>query len=254
VLTPEIQESHRTLNASLAVDPFNDPEGGWMALQQLRSDLKRGQATPQAISHLWRVLRHSPKLVPDLWRRFAHGERPRGDSRNFFLYARAEQSPNPDSRITLSDDLDALGMRRARLDWRTLPLDRKAIRLMAALAAGEFQRLGLGRVTKAPWLDNEQWPADLVGGPHHMGTTRMSDDDSSGVVDRNCRIHGLHGLYVAGSSVFPTGGHANPTLTIIALALRLGEHIRQSLGGGIAVLETVKLQQSTKAQVISGKP
>jgi len=254
VLAPAAQESHRTLNASLAIDPFNDPEGGWLALQNLRSELKKGSVNSQMFAQVWRILRDSPKLAANVWRRLAHGERPRGDSRNYFLYARAEQSPNPDSRITLSDDVDALGMRRARLDWRTVPLDRKAIRLLAKLATGEFQRLGLGTVTEAPWLSGDQWPDDLVGGPHHMGTTRMSDDDSSGVVDRNCRVHGLHGLYIAGSSTFPTGGHANPTLTILALTLRLGEHIRQSFNESATVLEAVRLQKPTKAQVISGTP
>ena len=87
----------------------------------------------------------------------------------------------------------------------------------------------MGQVTPAEWLPGEQWPASLVGGNHHMGTTRMSDDESTGVVDRNCRIHGLHGLYVAGSSVFPTSGYANPTLTIIAMALRLADHLRDAL-------------------------
>jgi choline dehydrogenase-like flavoprotein len=62
---------------------------------------------------------------------------------------------------------------------------------------------------------------------HHMGTTRMSEDPRSGVVDRNSRVHGVDNLYVAGSSVFPSAGHANPTLTIVALALRLAEHLRR---------------------------
>jgi choline dehydrogenase-like flavoprotein len=115
------------------------------------------------------------------------------------------------------------------LDWHTTPLDRKAIRLLAAFAVEEFTRLGLGQVLTADWLTGTEWPANLVGGNHHMGTTRMADDASAGVVDRNCRIHGLDGLYVAGSSVFPTSGYANPTLTIIALALRLANHLRDHL-------------------------
>ena len=84
-------------------------------------------------------------------------------------------------------------------------------------------------MTMAAWLAGDDWPADIVCGPHHIGTTRMSDDPASGVVDRNCRSHLLRDLYIAGSSVFPTGGHAPPTLTIVALAIRLAEHVRTTL-------------------------
>ena len=73
------------------------------------------------------------------------------------------------------------------------------------------------------------WGDDLQGGYHHMGTTRMADDPKEGVVDRDCRVHGIANLYIAGSSVFPTGGYANPTLTIVALALRMADHLKSRL-------------------------
>jgi len=75
--------------------------------------------------------------------------------------------------------------------------------------------------------DDGTWPAQVSGGNHHMGTTRMSDDPKQGVVDRNSRVHGMDNLYVAGSSVFPTCGSANPTLTIVALTLRLAGELRK---------------------------
>jgi choline dehydrogenase-like flavoprotein len=71
-----------------------------------------------------------------------------------------------------------------------------------------------------------EWRKRVTGGRHHMGTTRMSDSPATGVVDADCRVFGVDNLYVAGSSVFPTVGYANPTLTIVALALRLAEHLR----------------------------
>ena len=74
--------------------------------------------------------------------------------------------------------------------------------------------------------DPEYWPSDVRGGSHHMGTTRMHDDPTQGVVDRNCKVHGIDNLYVIGSSVFPTSGAANPTLTIVALTLRLADHLK----------------------------
>jgi choline dehydrogenase-like flavoprotein len=71
------------------------------------------------------------------------------------------------------------------------------------------------------------WPDFTGGGWHHMGTTRMSNDPASGVVDKNCKVHGLANLYIAGSSCFTTAGAANPTLSLVALSLRLAAHLRE---------------------------
>jgi choline dehydrogenase-like flavoprotein len=229
VLSRDVQTRHETLNASIAIDPYHDPEGAFMALQNAREDLKDHKFSERTMRNLWKAARGSGKVAPEAWRRFVLGDRPKGDGDRFHLYARAEQAPNPDSRVTLSDDTDPLGMRRARLDWRTTALDRKAIRLVVKSAAAEFKRLGWGEVIEAGWLEGEVWPDQLDGGPHHMGTTRMSSTPYTGVVDADCRVHDLDGLYVAGSSIFPTGGHANPTLTIVAFAARLADHLRRAL-------------------------
>jgi len=239
-LAPKAQEDHQTLNGSISVDPFCDPDGPLISFQHLLSDLKSRRINQRTLRHLWRVVRESRKLAPEAWNHLAYGERPRGDPHLFVTYARAEQAPNPASRIVLSNDADELGVPRVSLDWRTTPLDRKAIRLLSNFAAEELRRLGMGQVSPADWLSGEEWPPTLVGGNHHMGTTRMSEDESTGVVDRNCRIHGLQRLYVAGSSVFPTSGYANPTLTIIALALRLADHLRDTLAGNAGVTASEK--------------
>jgi choline dehydrogenase-like flavoprotein len=145
------------------------------------------------------------------------------------LTTRIDPVPNPDSRIRLGTDRDALGMRRAELHWALSPLDKwSAIRTLEILGA-EVGRAGMGRVQITLDDDDDSWPDDLAGGWHHMGTTRMSDDPASGVVDRDGRVHGLDDLYVAGSSVFPTGGSGTPTMTIVALALRLADHLRTQL-------------------------
>lgn len=139
-----------------------------------------------------------------------------------------EQQPNKDSRVTLSDRRDALGLPVARLEWRLTAADKTSLlRNLRALGA-EFAAAGLGRlhVTLPP---GDVWPSDLTGGNHHMGTTRMAADPRQGVVDANCRVHGIANLHVAGSSVFPTSGAANPTLTLVALALRLADHLRSQL-------------------------
>jgi len=147
----------------------------------------------------------------------------------FRLFTRQEQEPNPESRVVLSAEKDAMGMPRANLHWRFTPLDKRSIRAFYELLGREFGRAGLGRVQLMEWLldGTNDWPDHLSGGWHNMGTTRMHPDPSQGVVDANCKVHGLANLFVAGASVYPTGGAANPTLTLVALALRLSDHLEQ---------------------------
>lgn len=135
-------------------------------------------------------------------------------------------APNPDSRVTLGHERDALGLRRVELDWRLSPIDKQSARRTMELLGLEVGRLELGRLQSTIDDDDTTWPDDLEGAFHHAGTTRMADDPGKGVVDRHCRVHGISNLYVAGSSVFPTAGVATPTFLIIALAIRLADHIK----------------------------
>ncbi len=155
----------------------------------------------------------------------------RPDRASFTMWSTAEQAPNPDSRVTLGQATDALGLPRLRLDWRLSELDKRSLQEVHRTIAQEFGRQGLGRLRIEEWLsaDLTSWSPEMIGGNHHMGTTRMSDDPGAGVVDRNCRVHGMANLFVAGSSVFATAGSANPTLTIVALALRLADHLQEGV-------------------------
>lgn len=146
------------------------------------------------------------------------------------LDVNVEQFPDPGSRVTLSDTRDALGQNRIAVDWRPGVREKRTIRRALELLAGEFGRLGLGRVRISAMPNGDIWPAALLASRHHMGTTRMSDNPRTGVVDATCRVHGVDNLYIAGSSVFPSSGFSNPTLTIVALALRLGDELRRRLG------------------------
>jgi choline dehydrogenase-like flavoprotein len=139
---------------------------------------------------------------------------------------RIEPVPNPDSRVTLAPERDELGMPRVRLDWRLSELDRRSARRALEILGEELGEAGQGRVRLLPDRVDGSWPEDLEGGWHHMGTTRMDDDPKRGVVDRDCRVHGLANLFIAGSSVFATAGSGTPTLTIVALTLRLADHLR----------------------------
>jgi choline dehydrogenase-like flavoprotein len=144
------------------------------------------------------------------------------------IMGRGEQTPLPDSRVILGRDRDALGMPRVALDWRIAPGDLSSITTSLQAIGRSLQATGLGRV-HLPNNLQDGWANRITGSWHHMGTTRMDADPRLGVVDAQCRVHSVPNLYIAGSSVFPTGGYANPTLTIIALALRLADHIVRRL-------------------------
>jgi choline dehydrogenase-like flavoprotein len=143
------------------------------------------------------------------------------------LTVRAEQSPLPDSRITLSDEVDALGMPRAALDWRIAPNDDMQMRRAMVVLAHELGAAGLARLRVPGDATRFVWRQDPGG--HHMGATRMGRDPALSVVDANCRTHEVRNLYVAGASVFTTGGDSNPTLTIVALARRLADSLKSRL-------------------------
>lgn len=153
---------------------------------------------------------------------------------------RAEQAPNPDSRVVLSQQRDALGVLKADLDWKLSEIDKHTVRAMVRLLDADLTRMGVGAVRPSDWLQEpgDAWPTDPtvgthpIGGYHHMGATRMSADPHGGVVDADCRVHGYGNLHIAGSSVFATAGWANPTLTILALARRLGDHLHGVLHKG----------------------
>ncbi|MCB0975608.1 MAG: GMC family oxidoreductase [Actinobacteria bacterium] len=137
---------------------------------------------------------------------------------------RSEQVPNASSTITLTDELDGVGVPRVAMDWQRAEIDDKTVTVMLAAAARAFGGGGAGRIW-APSPDMALPPSPPGGGFHHMGTTRMAGSAQDGVVDSDCKVFGLGNCWVAGSSVFPTGGFANPTLSIVALAVRLAEHL-----------------------------
>jgi choline dehydrogenase-like flavoprotein len=130
----------------------------------------------------------------------------------------------------LDTELDALGMRRAMLHWVLTPLEKRSIREIYKLIGTELGIIDRGRVRLMEYLRDENdnaWPEFTGGGWHHMGTTRMSDNPKHGVVDANCKVHGISNLFVAGAACYATAGAPNPTLTLVALTIRLADHLKQ---------------------------
>lgn len=139
-----------------------------------------------------------------------------------------EQAPVRENRVILSDTTDAFGNKIPKIDWSISDIDKRTMIVFQKNLKKECERIGLGTF-ESPLLEKTEmeWPISKDAS-HHMGTTRMGNDPKTSVVDRNCRIHSLNNFYIAGSSIFPTSGSAFPTMTIVALALRLADHIKQS--------------------------
>ena len=172
---------------------------------------------------------------PDAYQWFRGGWSRREVDRSQFpvleVHVATEQSPDRDNRLTLGTRTDALGRRRLHYRPTWSEADQQNLLRSMRLFGAEIDRSGIG--TFDPWLDFSGPLQARIGGMHHpMGGTRIHPDPKQGVVDENCRVHGLSNLYVAGSSVFPTSlGYVNPTLTIVALSTRLADHLRSKLSG-----------------------
>ncbi|MGI9667120.1 MAG: GMC oxidoreductase [Acidimicrobiia bacterium] len=140
------------------------------------------------------------------------------------IESNVEQIPRPDSRITLIDDVDAFGLPQANLHWTFGEPEERTYRRGLELVVDALDRFAPG--LKDGRMDyRDPWPDDVHGNWHHIGTTRMHKDATQGVVDADCKVHGIDNLFASGSSVFPTGGATSPTLTIVALGLRLSDHL-----------------------------
>lgn len=252
----ELQKREGTLNTSLTI-ASRQPENraqfvGMRAYMRLKHDLEPTRGS-RAMWMLAKKAATAAQKIVDPARPWLLNQLGRADAA---LVIRAEQAPNPDSRVTLSQDRDALGMNRSQLDWRISELDVHSVDRLVHALGKELARSGTGMVEPASWLreNDGKWHTDPlisahpIGGYHHMGTTRMADDPSRGVVDSDCRVFGLANLYVAGSSVFPTSGWANPTLTIAALSMRTADRILLSDQAPVRIDSHAHTAPAAKAQ------
>jgi choline dehydrogenase-like flavoprotein len=147
----------------------------------------------------------------------------------FSLDFHAEQEPNPLSRVSLSDTKDALGLPRIKIDWRYTAGDVNTVTRAIELLANDVRESKVGTLEYDPaTLEFEMTRYGAYGG-HHIGTARMGNKPVDSVVNMDCRVHQLSNLFVASAAIFPTSSQANPTLTVVAVALRLAAHLRQEL-------------------------
>lgn len=206
----------------------------------LSKSLRSGKIPPNAIGHLKNLGGGSRHIVNAVYRRITGKQVPftwisssgwadlpdkSKEFATFEVQHLIEQFPDPQNRMTLSEEKDKLGCRKVKVDNKLRDNDLSSIRKIQAILKTEFAEAGIGRLVVAP----EPCPTNSTpeGSAHHLGTTRMHPDPNQGVVDANCKVHDVSNLYIASGSVFPTGGYANPTLTIIALAIRLADRLKQ---------------------------
>ncbi len=233
-----LQERAGLLNTSLSLSVRQHADDRLVLHKRVYRTLKERLPPNRLGRSLWLLVRQGSVRARERFKHLYRWNSVNRNHDNVYVVVRAEQAPNPDSRVTLTGETDALGMPRLALDWRFSDVDKRTVSTLMSVFDQELRRCDLGHLETSPWLSDggPVWETDPlisnhpIGGYHHIGTTRMASSPRHGVVDAHCRVHGLNNLYVAGSSVFPTGGWANPTLTILALALRLADELEKTVG------------------------
>jgi len=253
-LREDVLRREQLRNFCISLWPTADPydkvyrSPAYDAVRMFKSTLRNGYLPDRPLRRGWTILRHGRRLVRHLASRVARKVRQAVDAPNsavaYRLHHFSEQAPNPRSRVRLADDkLDPFGQPCAELDLQFTDDDIRDVLRGQEIIKEEVERKGLGRIEMEDY--DQVPPPGIKGGFHHMGTTRMHSSPRQGVVDANSRVHSVENLYVTGSSVFPTSGYANPTLTICALAVRLADHLTSIDQAG--AFERVRGEEETTA-------
>lgn len=249
-LTPQMQEQEGLLNAAIYFLPQRSPDDPWDSLRRLvkrnsqhpRHDLMSvakgtsilakgvglklltSNMTPERVKEF--IVDSAIKLSPNtVAEEFSCANIPHKLT-GINVEAICENVPDFSSRITLSHRRDRFGAPVAAVDWRIGSAERHTLSKLAEASARASVHAGLAKPHLERWVE-EGSPEDciMIDMAHTLGTTRMAQNERCGVVDTDSKVFGLHNLYVAGGSVFPTSGHANPTLMILALTIRLADHL-----------------------------
>jgi choline dehydrogenase-like flavoprotein len=197
------------------------------SLREIGRRLKRAEIPSNLTEHVYNVFRDFEDVTGALYSTlFEGGDAPK--PRIYEISTNVEIAPNPDSRVSLYGERDRFGQQRVQLDMRFTEIDDRTQVRGTEIVGRELTRLGIGRV-RLMARDRLEGTPGMDYGYHHMGGVRMHADPRKGVVDANSRVHGTSNLYAAGSGVFPTSGVGVPTLSLVALSLRLADHLKDTL-------------------------
>lgn len=248
--TARVQEAEGLLNCAAYTTGERAPDDPWSAVRRIAKRQSKDYVadtcavlrSPGIMAKGVARLAFQSKRFPSAWSRFAVQQvlrwRPglaveeyltRGIPHKLVglsIHALCEQVPDRDNRITLSQRQDRFGMPLPLARWRIGERELRTLTRLGEIVQREFGRAGLPPPVLVDWIaERDVHSADIIDMGHSAGTTRMASDPARGVVDADCKVHGVDGLYIAGASIFPTCGHANPTLMIVAFAYRLADHL-----------------------------
>jgi len=228
-LSPSQLALHQTTNLRIPLVPASNftMSDGISSSHILKNSLSDGELPNNFGSHLYNVLSDLDMVVEGIARKnfdqrlFDHADKVGG----FQLPMMMEQTPDRNNRVYLGSTKDKFGLKKILMDYHISKADKKRVWKTLDIVASEVGATNLGRLKKLKERSDRIWSDQLGFSNHHMGTTRMSNSENDGVVDKNLLVFGTDNLFIGGSSVFPTGGHVPPTLTIVALAIRLSNFL-----------------------------
>ena len=218
----EIQEQHKILSCITVLSEHNllDVESA-VILRHSLALKNQIVSMPKLISYIFKNFLNLNKNVFGIINNFLLKKK------FFHLVSRLEQQPTYENKIYLSNEKNKFNKFLPAISWKLTEQEYKTLKINYELISDFFKKNNLGKIKPSKFILNlnKNLHSDVFAVGHHMGTTRMSSSPVNGVVDKNLKVHDLNNLYIAGSSVFPTGGYINPTMTIVALSMRLNNHI-----------------------------
>jgi choline dehydrogenase-like flavoprotein len=224
-LAPNVQAEHHTLNVAATMTFVSDADEAMARLKTTAKHLLRGRVKEVKASDLTFAARNLPLLASQVARYSLEHRAYNPASARILLRVHCEQEPTSRSNITLSDTRDSLGLLRARLDWQISERELATIRQYVQVAAQSLSALARIHPDEDLMSGSSNFLPRCDDSNHHMGGMRMSTSPNTGIVDPNLRLYGLTNTYICSSAVFPTSGFSNPTHTLLALAVRLSEHL-----------------------------
>jgi choline dehydrogenase-like flavoprotein len=241
-------EAHRLLNVMAHVKFEIADALGLLEVKRMVRSVQEGKLPVPSLRSALALARGGMELSRLLFARAVLSRRAAPKRGRLWLIVDVEQAPNPSSRILLAPETDRYGMPKAVVDWRLGGQELATIERFTKLLAPSWSQAGLGTLELAG--EPDFGARDVLGAArdiyHHMGAARMSDDPRAGVVDRDLKCHDLDNLYLASAATFPAGGIANPTFTLLALALRLADHLKPALAGEVSLFRNTAARHSLR--------